>query len=578
MNRKKRAYKISTLFILYLSVFTILLLSVLIFFFSFQIKKTAESRLIDFGKVTSTHFALDCVDYLFSETYPALNEVMKEYADLQDVTSVIITDRSNMVVASTEKELIGKEYWEPRTSKGYVETGTSVRFMHTIGLYGRTLGYLYLSISKGEISGFIRRMVLKLTLFGAGAVLIIIVLASLAVRRITSFSKDLINITRNISMGNYSDKIKANGFYELDMLSSAINAMEKAIEERERKITESSSMLKSIFNSPSEINIWSVDKEYRYTFFNKTHREGMKRVWDADIEIGKNILDYIHDTPDKPGYRDFVKNRYDQVLSGKDFKVVEQHKTLDGNIHYFENHSSPIVESNGEITGLTIFAINITKRKMAEMRMEESLKEKEILLKEIHHRVKNNLQVISSLLNLQLDRIKYSEDREIFIESINRINSIAMVHEKLYSSSSLNRIDMNSYFTDLFYSIQNTFDSGENVKFVSNIDDLSLSIGQAVPLGLICNEVFTNSFKYAFKGVKKPLIKISMKRETDSMIVLKIEDNGIGFNVSEEFEESGTLGLTLIKALTEQLYGTSTVTGKEQGVLFTIRFPEEGST
>lgn len=111
MNRKKRAYKISTLFILYLSVFTILLLSVLIFFFSFQIKKTAESRLIDFGKVTSTHFALDCVDYLFSETYPALNEVMKEYADLQDVTSVIITDRSNMVVASTEKELIGKEYW-----------------------------------------------------------------------------------------------------------------------------------------------------------------------------------------------------------------------------------------------------------------------------------------------------------------------------------------------------------------------------------------------------------------------------------------------------------------------------------
>ena len=132
-----------------------------------------------------------------------------------------------------------------------------------------------------------------------------------------------------------------------------------------------------------------------------------------DIDIGHNFFDYV-----EANYRSTVEYRYEGALNGDDFYIVTEISGKDGSSVYYDNYSSPIYNEDNEIVGLTVFAIEITKRKMAEDRIYESLKEKEILLKEIHHRVKNNLQIVSSMLNLQKSNIIDSNDRDLFRESV----------------------------------------------------------------------------------------------------------------------------------------------------------------
>ncbi len=328
-------------------------------------------------------------------------------------------------------------------------------------------------------------------------------------------------------------------------------------------------LIDSIISSPPDMNIWSVDRNYRYTFFNNTHKIGMKRVWGADIEIGHSVLDYL-DTD----YRPSVKKRYQRALNGENFLVVTKLKRQDGLFDYYDNYSSPIFNEKNEIIGLTVFAINITKRKMVEERIKDSLKEKEILLKEIHHRVKNNLQIVSSLLNLQLSKINDSHDKDMFIESMNRINSIALIHELLYISEDLNSIDMESYFSDLVYNIYNTIgDMGKRVNVIFHVENILLNITVAVPLGIISNEIITNSFKHAFAGIESPEIIITMKRKDNDSLYLKIEDNGRGFDPSYDKENPGTLGFELVNALIQQLDASYKINVKSSGLEFLFHIP-----
>ena len=554
----------------------------LMIYFSYQYKNSTTDRLVELGEFSVSQIAAGSIDALFSEMYPALSEIISVNSHLPDIVSVIIANSEKMVVAATDNSIVGETYNRPDLLSGYKESGGKLYFAKTVEMYGRTMGFVYLTLSKSRIKDELKAIIIRWVLASLFIILVIITMAVLAAGHITSSFRDIINITKMISAGNYTENIDARGFCELELIAGAMNSMKEAIGERENRIRQANDklertnfLLKSIFNSPPGISIWSVDRNYRYTFFNNPHKEGMKEVWGADIELGKNILDYLYDKPDKRDYREFVKVRYDEVLKGNDFHLVEKHTHMDGSVAYLDNYSSPIYNEDNEITGLTIFAINITKQKIAENEIIESLKEKEVLLKEIHHRVKNNLQVVASLLNLQSEDISNPEDKALFMDSINRINSMAMIHERLYSSSDFSRIDMNLYFSDLVYSIQNTFStSGNSAKINIDVENVQLSINQAVPIGLICNEIFTNSYKYAFDGVDNPEISITMKMEEDNILCMRIEDNGVGFKPdSNKSNQKGTLGSVLISALTEQLKGSYTIVQKERGVGYIFRFP-----
>ena len=319
----------------------------------------------------------------------------------------------------------------------------------------------------------------------------------------------------------------------------------------QKKLFAINSLLRSIINSPSDMNIWSVDQEFKYTFFNATHKKSMKAVWGVNIDIGHNFFDYV-----EANYRSTVEYRYEGALNGDDFYIVTEISGKDGSSVYYDNYSSPIYNEDNEIVGLTVFAIEITKRKMAEDRIYESLKEKEILLKEIHHRVKNNLQIVSSMLNLQKSNIIDSNDRDLFRESINRIDSMSLIHELLYNSENLSSIDMQDYFTDLVSNISNTIEGARQpVSVIFKIDKISLNINIAVPLGLVSNEIITNCYKHAFSGIDNPMIIITMSIEDDGLLLLKIKDNGNGYNTEYDSKKRGALGFELINGLTEQVNG-----------------------
>jgi two-component sensor histidine kinase/tetratricopeptide (TPR) repeat protein len=190
---------------------------------------------------------------------------------------------------------------------------------------------------------------------------------------------------------------------------------------------------------------------------------------------------------------------------------------------------------------------------------DELLKEKEWLLKEIHHRVKNNLQIVISLLNTQSVYLKNSEALEAIRESQHRMRSISLIHQKLYQSDNMAVIKMDEYICELVEYLQDSFDTNQNVEIILNIKPVSLDVVQAVPIGLIINEAITNAFKYAFKPNVAAQIIVALDEREGGTLVLTISDNGCGLPRDFKIENCNSLGMCLIKGLSKQLHGQAKV-------------------
>ena len=216
----------------------------------------------------------------------------------------------------------------------------------------------------------------------------------------------------------------------------------------------------------------------------------------------------------------------------------------------------------------------IDERKRVEERIKASLREKEILLKEIHHRVKNNLQIISSLLNLQSEYIKDKQALVVFKESQNRVRSMALIHERLYQSEDLSRIEFGEYLRNLANHLFRSYGVNSNtIELKIRVDDASLGIDAAIPCGLIMNELISNSLKYAFSERKEGEICIDFGSDNDGTFILTVSDNGVGFPEDLDFRSTGSLGLQLVRMLTEQFNGTIEL-DRSSGTKFKIKFTE----
>ena len=202
-----------------------------------------------------------------------------------------------------------------------------------------------------------------------------------------------------------------------------------------------------------------------------------------------------------------------------------------------------------------------------------ALGDKEALLKEIHHRVKNNLQVISSMLNLQARRITEPSLKDVFDESQQRIQTIALVHERLYQSPDLSSIGFDDYLKSLVANVMSAQNAAaRNVTATTVVEGVSLPIQRAIPCGLIVNELVTNSLKYAFPDDRTGTIAVSMKADGDQ-IELRVWDNGVGLPTSLDPSKAKTLGLDLVYTFAEQLDATVDVQSSSTGASFTLRFP-----
>lgn len=204
----------------------------------------------------------------------------------------------------------------------------------------------------------------------------------------------------------------------------------------------------------------------------------------------------------------------------------------------------------------------------------ESLKEKEVLIKETHHRIKNNLQLISSLLNLQASQTDNEQVYSHLNESKNRIKSISLIHEKLYNSKSLSDVNLKEYITDLLEELVKTYNSGSTkIELKAEIDNLDIDSKTAINIGLIVNELCTNSLKYAFINKKIGIISLSFKAVNGKSAKLIYKDNGIGLPKDFNFSNAKTLGMQLLKSFIEQIDGTIKI-NREDGLEYIFTLPK----
>jgi two-component sensor histidine kinase len=254
------------------------------------------------------------------------------------------------------------------------------------------------------------------------------------------------------------------------------------------------------------------------------------------------------------------------VVSGKDdvnLSVSTIYKEIQNMADSFLDMKEKLKNKNIELEKINLkLRDEISEKEATEKLLKKSLKEKEVLLKEIHHRVKNNLQVISSLLNLQKQYQSNAEVSEILSKSQNRIYSMASVHNYLFKANDLSEICLDDYVEDLVEHIIKSFDSGDkNISLNIEANDICVPIDVAITIGLIINESVTNSLKYAFNGKNQGLIHISIM-EKDKYLVLKIIDDGVGFNDSFDINTTKTLGMKLIKSMAAQFKGEIDIDSK----------------
>lgn len=246
-----------------------------------------------------------------------------------------------------------------------------------------------------------------------------------------------------------------------------------------------------------------------------------------------------------------------------------------GSVIWVESQSTCICDEAGNVIGMRGVTMDITEQIKFEQQLSSSLKEKEILLKEIHHRVKNNMQVISSLLSLQAKTIPDKETQELFDESRNRIRSMALIHEKLYQSKDLFLIDFKSYVVDLLNNLMISYGfRSKNIHAEINIENITFDIDSAITMGLIINELASNAYKHAFKGRREGKIAVSVNKQNGSFVLI-VKDNGVGLPGNVDVKRSESLGLQLVETLIDQLHGKCEIINNG-GTEVRIEFPEQG--
>jgi two-component system, sensor histidine kinase PdtaS len=233
---------------------------------------------------------------------------------------------------------------------------------------------------------------------------------------------------------------------------------------------------------------------------------------------------------------------------------------------------SPLATDEGILVSAAIR--DVSRAKDIERQIRASLKEKEALLQEVHHRVKNNLQVIASLLSLQSGYIRDPHTLMQFQESQGRIHSMALIHEKLYQSETLASVDLADYVRTLANTLVRTYTSNADVKLETRLEPASVSIDTALPIGLMLNELLTNALKYGFPKGRSGRLLVALSAEVDDHLNLQVQDDGVGLKPDFELEQAKTLGLRLVRMFAKQLRAEVTVQSEPGNTVFHIRFRE----
>jgi PAS domain S-box-containing protein len=361
----------------------------------------------------------------------------------------------------------------------------------------------------------------------------------------------------------YSEEDKNILKFVCDQIAMVIHRKktEEDVQERER-------FLSSMFESIQD-GISILAEDYTILRVNKTMENWYSHVLPL---VGKKCYEAYH-LRDRAC--DICPTRKTLETSESAYEVVAKVGTGGEVTGWIDLYTFPLIDKRtGQMKGVIEYVRDITERKKAEDRLQESLQEKEVLLREIHHRVKNNMQVISSLLNLQSRQIKDPFVLEMFKESQRRIRSMALIHERLYQSSDFSRIEFSQYLrnlaTHLFHSYQV---DASRVYLKIEAEEVHLNINTAIPCGLIVNELVSNALKHGFPEERSGELGIDLRRAEGDAYVLRVKDDGVGFPEELDFRKTETLGLQIVNTLVSQIDASIDLV-RDKGTEFTIHFQE----
>jgi len=288
-------------------------------------------------------------------------------------------------------------------------------------------------------------------------------------------------------------------------------------------------------------------------------------------------IDFFH-PEDKQISAQIIQSIIDNQPQRFEYRII----TRSREIRWLRDYIKPLWDDNEKRVTQFLGAIqDITTRKLAEEQINASLEEKTVLLREIHHRVKNNLQVVSSLLSLQADTVQEDQSRQVLQDSQNRIRSMGLIHEMLYQSDDLAQINTAQYIPKVVHNLFSVYGGLTNqISLNIEVEELLLNLDSAIPCGLVINELVSNALKHAFPpedeypSGKKPAIRVQFRQKSRNQYELTVSDNGVGLPRNFKWQNSESLGLQLIRILTEQLDGMVTV-GNDAGASFQITFTRQ---
>ena len=406
---------------------------------------------------------------------------------------------------------------------------------------------------------------------GAGAGL-----ALLLSRRLVGPLRSLAQAARQIGVGDFNVRVKVQNKDELGLLSLTFNAMVERIKTREEALRESEEKYRALVENLPD-SIVRFDYPGRLLFANRPLKRALEKAF------GPREDGFVGATYRELGFPDDQCDLWEQSIrsvfeSGKPFHTEYADETLEGP-RVFDWRLLPEFDDQGLTKTVLSTSRDITDQKLAEEQIKANLAEKEILLQEIHHRVKNNLQVISSMLGFQSDTLHDERAIHAFQDSRNRIQSMAKIHEHLYGSEDLRRIQMASYIRELAHYVRMSYGMS-NVRITVAVPDVVLDIEKATPCGLLVNELVANAMEHAFPpphvaGPERAADEVYIAlRPRENKLELTVRDNGAGLPEDLEIATAQTLGLRLVEMFTRQLQATLEIDrGRGKGTTFTVIFP-----
>lgn len=336
---------------------------------------------------------------------------------------------------------------------------------------------------------------------------------------------------------------------------------EKAHREREQLLT-------NVFESMQE-GIFVLNHDFKYTYWN----HAMEEISHTPREKVLGTIPWEK----FPFLKGKIEKAMKKAMNGESSRNIELAYNLpDGKEGWTTESYFPLKDMDGNIEGVVSVIEDITERKQIEEQIKKELREKEILIRELYHRTKNNMQVISSILCLRARTIHDQGLKKVLQEINNKIQSMALVHKKLYESKDLSTLKLKNYFSDLISLIEQSYlESRDSIKLIYRAEDVSVLIDTAIPLGLVLIELLSNSIRHGFPKGQKGEIYIRLRKKPQDKIVLEVQDNGKGLPQGFDVEKDGGLGLKTVMGLARDQLGGKVTFESQEGVRCRILIKEE---